>query len=279
GLQTSGYRACVTCGPRLNARRAPSLKKQIYEGHQAYLPENHVLRDGFLGREPPRMSAQAWLEQKEMCVDGLPPGMKRLSLWYELPYWPRLMINHLLDPMHIFKNVGNLLWDHLTDKKDTLGARVDLRNVDRMEQYWLQTASDGSIKLPKAPWIFTGAQERIVDEVEIAGTAHSRWMFFLERFMKTLKGYVRQKARPEGSMAEGWYIGEWLDGFDKSRNTLWRTIDDERISRIVMCNLGVEKKMTEDLEAKINRFCMLHNPVMQKWISQYEDAKQERQRA
>ncbi|RYA84795.1 hypothetical protein DD594_25700, partial [Enterobacter cloacae complex sp. 4DZ1-17B1] len=114
--------------------------------------------------EPPRMSAQAWLEQKEMCDDGLPPGMKRLSLWYELPYWPRLMINHLLDPMHIFKNVGNLLWDHLTVKKDTLGARVDLRNVDRMEEYWPQTASDGSIKLPKAPWIFTGAQERKVKE-------------------------------------------------------------------------------------------------------------------
>ncbi|RYA56895.1 hypothetical protein DD596_25380 [Enterobacter cloacae complex sp. 4DZ3-28B] len=116
----------------------------------------------------------------------------------------------------------------------------------------------------------------IVDEVEIAGTVHSRWMFFLERFMKTLKGYVRQKARPEGSMAEGWlvseslvYIGEWLDGFDKARDMLWQTIDDERISGIVMCNLGVEKKMTEDLEAKINRFCMLHNPVMQKWISQY----------
>ncbi|RYA84585.1 hypothetical protein DD594_25995 [Enterobacter cloacae complex sp. 4DZ1-17B1] len=44
----------------------------------------------------------------------------------------------------------------------------------------------------------------VVDEVVVvAGTDHSRWMFFLERFMKTLKGFVHQKARPEGSMAEG----------------------------------------------------------------------------
>ncbi|MCO5602965.1 hypothetical protein L7F22_057106 [Adiantum nelumboides] len=34
----------------------------------------------------------------------------------------------------------------------------------------------------------------LVDEVEIAGTVHARWMFFLERFMTTLKGFVRQRA-------------------------------------------------------------------------------------
>ena len=44
----------------------------------------------------------------------------------------------------------------------------------------------------------------VVDEVSIAGVVNSRWMFFLERFMKTLKGFVRQRARPEESMAEGW---------------------------------------------------------------------------
>lgn len=165
GLQTSGYLACPTCGPRLEARRSPSLKKQIYEGHRAYLPENHELREGFLAREPPRMSARAWLEHKEVCEDGLPPGMKRFSLWYELPYWTGLKINHLLDPMHIFKNVGSLLWDHLIGKKDTLGARIDLKSTGRMEQFWPQTASDGSIKLPKAPWILTGQQERKVKEI------------------------------------------------------------------------------------------------------------------
>lgn len=126
----------------------------------------------------------------------------------------------------------------------------------------------------------------VVDEVEIAGTVHSRWMFFLERFMKTLKGYVRQKARPEGSMAEGWlvseslvYIAEWLSGAGRAGDALWRTIDDERISGIVMVGPGVEKSMTEDLEAKINRFCMLHSPVMEKWITAYEVAKEDRLRA
>ena len=48
----------------------------------------------------------------------------------------------------------------------------------------------------------------MVDEVELAGTVHTRWMFYLERFMKVLKGYVRQEAHPEGSMVEGWLVQE-----------------------------------------------------------------------
>ena len=46
----------------------------------------------------------------------------------------------------------------------------------------------------------------VVDEVAEAGVVHSRWMFFLERFMKTLKGFVRQRARLEGSMPMGWLV-------------------------------------------------------------------------
>ena len=43
----------------------------------------------------------------------------------------------------------------------------------------------------------------LVDEISLCGTVQARWMFFLEHFMKTLKDFVRQSARPEGSMAEG----------------------------------------------------------------------------
>jgi hypothetical protein len=32
-------------------------------------------------------------------------GMKRKSIFYELPYWEHLNIGHLLDPIQILKNV------------------------------------------------------------------------------------------------------------------------------------------------------------------------------
>ena len=43
----------------------------------------------------------------------------------------------------------------------------------------------------------------LVEEVEIAGTVHARWMYWVERYMKVLKRYVHQAARPEGCMQSG----------------------------------------------------------------------------
>ncbi|GJW58284.1 reverse transcriptase domain-containing protein [Tanacetum coccineum] len=42
------------------------------------------------------------------------------------------------------------------------------------------------------------------------GPIHPRWMFLFERFMKKLQGYVRNKAKPEGSIAEGYVAEEAL---------------------------------------------------------------------
>jgi hypothetical protein len=58
-------------------------------------------------------------------------------------------------------------------------------------------------------------------------------MFFLERYMKKLKGFVRQREKPEGSMEEGYisydsfyYASEYIK---KIENTLGAMIwDDER---------------------------------------------------
>nr|GEU42340.1 hypothetical protein [Tanacetum cinerariifolium] len=42
------------------------------------------------------------------------------------------------------------------------------------------------------------------------GPIRPQWMFPFERFMKKLKGYVRNKAKPEGSIAEGYVAKEAL---------------------------------------------------------------------
>ncbi|GJX30898.1 hypothetical protein Tco_0240753 [Tanacetum coccineum] len=45
------------------------------------------------------------------------------------------------------------------------------------------------------------------DEAILGGPLRYRWMFPFERYMKKLKNYVRNKAKPEGSIAEG-YVSE-----------------------------------------------------------------------
>ena len=56
-----------------------------------------------------------------------------------------------------------------------------------------------------------------VEEIELCGPIHARSMWMVERHLKFMKALVRQRARPEGSMMEGYmayqnimYIIEYL---------------------------------------------------------------------
>ena len=90
---------------------------------------------------------------------GVPiAGMKRLNAFYNLPYWEELLINHLLDPMHVFKNVGVAIWKHLTGAMDSVKARRDLEETGVKRGCWI--SEDGEI--PNAPWILTKAEKGIV---------------------------------------------------------------------------------------------------------------------
>ena len=59
----------------------------------------------------------SWQVDTNNVVHSL--GMKRLSIFHQLPYWDDLLINHLLDPMHIFKNIVDMLWKTLTEAEES----------------------------------------------------------------------------------------------------------------------------------------------------------------
>jgi hypothetical protein len=62
------------------------------------------------------------------------------------------------------------------------------------------------------PLTFFNAQENYlihqVEEIEICGPVHTRSMWMVERHLKSLKALVRQRARPEGSMVEGYMVSQ-----------------------------------------------------------------------
>jgi hypothetical protein len=57
---------------------------------------------------------------------------------------------------------------------------------------------------------FFNAQEHYlihqVEEIEICGPIHTRSMWMVERHLKSLNALVRQRARPEGFMVEGYMV-------------------------------------------------------------------------
>jgi hypothetical protein len=48
----------------------------------------------------------------------------------------------------------------------------------------------------------------LVEGLELCG--HTQWMYLVEHYFKTLKRFVRNRARPEGSMVEGYALEEAL---------------------------------------------------------------------
>ncbi|XP_016471415.2 uncharacterized protein LOC107793551 [Nicotiana tabacum] len=50
----------------------------------------------------------------------------------------------------------------------------------------------------------------LAKEAKEGGPVQFRWMYFIERMLRTLKGYVRNMARPEGSIAEGYLAEECM---------------------------------------------------------------------
>lgn len=82
--------------------------------------------------------------------------------------------------------------------------------------------------------IMTHLLIHLVEELFICGPVHSRWMYPIERYMKTLKDFVRTFARPEGSMAKGYamedtlgFCTKYLTRFSPTTRRVWDEKEDQ----------------------------------------------------
>ena len=124
----------------------------------------------------------------------------------------------------------------------------------------------------------------LVDEVKVTGVVSSRWMFIVERYMKTLKDFVHQRAQPEASMAkamaEGWlvyesmhYITKYLSMVDSCSPRLWSENEDEKMDAEVLQGVGKEFMLSEEMCDAINTFILYNHEKMIKWIDLFEEEK------
>ncbi|XP_019086325.1 PREDICTED: uncharacterized protein LOC109126887 [Camelina sativa] len=72
--------------------------------------------------------------------------------------------------------------------------------VNRLERYFPPSLFDIMFHLPI----------HLAREARLGGPVHFRWMYPFERYMKTLKAFVKNFVRPEACMAEGYLAGECL---------------------------------------------------------------------
>ncbi|KAL3687700.1 hypothetical protein R1sor_014009 [Riccia sorocarpa] len=394
GFQTSGYAACPTCGPALSVARSSHLSKQVYMSYSTYLPMDDPLRGTWAERNnvaPPIPLDMNWWEQRWRDVEeGHIPAeraeLKRWSILHRLPYWKiifNLMIQHLLDPMHIEANVTKSLIKRIFGEKDGKPARRACEEFGVHPEAWIQVSDGGIESLPPAPWILTTEERKIckkriseirfptgiqtsgfekdgpkwpsalkshdyhillqyvipiclqglgtqdlrdaicdlstiriveidekelfaittlcklertlppdyfdsqihllvhlVREVSICGPVHGRWMYWLERYMKVMKDDVRQKARPEGSMAEGHRLREAmflcsniLEQFDQSSAFMLREIDETHLTSLKLIGSGEKRRLTQIEVMQAHNFVLHNSAIMEEWTAVYDDER------
>ena len=81
----------------------------------------------------------------------------------------------------------------------------------------------------------------LADEALLGGAIQFRWMYPIERYLLTLKQYVRNRARPEGTIAKGYlkeecmnFCAQYLNDVETKSNRPTRNYSgDDNLGRAV----------------------------------------------
>jgi len=117
-------------------------------------------------------------------------------------------------------------------------------------------------------------------ELGMAGPVRPRWMYFIERYMKVLKGWVRQMARPESSIAEGYitheamkYASEYITSGDFKWMSSWVNEDDNEMTGDHLPEAFTTKVMDDVYYEQAHTFVLMNHPSMAPWLDTYNTAK------
>ncbi|KAL5552934.1 hypothetical protein UlMin_040335 [Ulmus minor] len=249
GWSGQGYKACPTCNEdtpsmRVIGKTAYFGHRRFLPSTHRW--RSNLDFDGRTERKrhPCRFSSVDIMDQLQRVKTTIPGkhpncgGVKRKqgndelnwrkkSIFYKLPYWAEIELKHNLDVMHIEKNIcdsllGTLMGDP-HKSKDTDNARRDLQNLGIRSELHLYEDGNKLMK-PAAEYTFSEANRRkfsffdimihlvlhLPEEAILGGPVYMRWMYPFERYLKRLKDYVRNAAKPEGSISEGYVVDEAL---------------------------------------------------------------------
>lgn len=88
---------------------------------------------------------------------------------------------------------------------------IKVQELEQLQTYVAETMALMELHFPPAFWnVMPHLVDHIPRELYWCGPVHARWMYSGERYMGHLKTLVRNKARPEGSIAMGYIIEEAL---------------------------------------------------------------------
>jgi hypothetical protein len=113
----------------------------------------------------------------------------------------------------------------------------------------------------------------LVEQLFICGPVHCRWMYLIERYMKTLKDYVRAYAHPKGSIAEGYrqsdtlgFCTEYMKRHRATTHCVWDPNEDATMNdEVLRRNEHTMRKMSDEVRSHAHAFVIDNAPCLEPW--------------
>ncbi|XP_076932154.1 uncharacterized protein LOC143597558 [Bidens hawaiensis] len=220
GWSTHGHLDCPYCmGDTESFRLQAGRKASWFDCHRRFLPPSHPFRrdkDGFRANKSippsfgPPVELDGWKIYEQVydipsVYEGAPYNTKdrlsefgkthnwvKRSIFWELEYWPMLLIRHNLDVLHIEKNVFENPFQTVmdTDKtKDNINARVDLKEICNRPSLHTWEAGNNKYKKPKASYTLT--KDQVNEVMNCPGKEHLKDIAQEPlTFVQSHKGYL-----------------------------------------------------------------------------------------
>ncbi|XP_017228608.2 uncharacterized protein LOC108203915 [Daucus carota subsp. sativus] len=266
GNIVKGYNACPVCVDGTKATRLANYRKCVVMRHRRWLPRAHPYRrkkedfDNTVekGTAPIPLTGEEVLErtkhlkghvfgktqrQPRFKKGDVRPIFKKVSIFFELEYWKFLPVRHVLDVMHIEKNICEALLGTMLNipkkTKDKESVRLDMAEMGIRTELRPKTPGKKE-KLPMASWNLTHSEKKVVcssflgmklpdgfcsnirslvsmETLRLTGMKSHDCHMILHHLLpiairsslqkQTFKGYIRNRARAEGCIAEA-YVAE-----------------------------------------------------------------------
>jgi hypothetical protein len=110
----------------------------------------------------------------------------------------------------------------------------------------------------------------LVEELFMCGPVHTRWMYPFERYMKGLKGFVKNKAKPEGSMANGYlreesigFLNEYLSEYTPTTKRAWDDKEELAMYDEILEGAKRDRGMTPEFMKLVHEFVLENTEHME----------------
>ena len=144
------------------------------------------------------------------------------------------------------------------------GKMVDRNDKDQLTADATETMCMLEKEMPPSFFdMMSHLPNHLVEELFLCGPVHTRWMYPYERYFKTLKGYVRNLAKPEGSIAQGYqteealgFITEYMSEYNVTSRKVWDDKEELTMVDEILEGKGKVKQLTEAMRTAMHEFVL-----------------------